>query len=70
MEPHEFHRAIGTLGYFQFFGISLQRMDTPTINKFKYINSTNLWKMVNELFKSEDLFRLVESKEVSNKLSS
>lgn len=65
MEFDEFHRTIVSLGFFQFFGICLQRMDQPTTDKFKYINSTNLWSMVNELFKSEDLLRLVETKEVS-----
>lgn len=66
MKPHEFQTTIGTLGFLQFFGTSLQRMDLLTINKFKYISSTSLWNMVNELFRSEDLFRVVETKEVSN----
>lgn len=64
MEYEVFQKTIASYGFFQFSGICLHRLDKPSIDKMKHLNGTSLWSMMNEFFKSEDLIRLVESKEV------
>lgn len=64
MDYDEFHSTAASFGFFNFAGICLHRIDQPTIDKLKRITGTTLWTMMNALFKSEDLIRLIESKEV------